>query len=171
MATGKLKIDIRRQAILEQLNRDGFYTLNEDLLARVQEQFWGDFCDDRDTANTVYRVFKNCGYLCDTHTAAGWLAAERYVNQSGDNRPMVVLSTASPYKFPQAVLEAIGELPEGDEFALMEQLRDVSGVPVPANLAHLREKPECHTGIIDREDMLAYVLGLCGCELPEEEIE
>jgi threonine synthase len=84
---------------------------------------------------------------------------------------MVVLSTASPYKFPQAVLEAIGELPEGDEFALMEQLRDVSGVPVPANLAHLREKPECHTGIIDREDMLAYVLGLCGCELPEEEIE
>ena len=154
---------------MEQLNEEGFYTLGEDLLAKVQEQFWGDFCDDRDTANTVYRVFRNHGYLCDTHTAAGWLAAEHYVNQSGDNRPMVVLSTASPYKFPQAVLEAIGELPEGDEFALMEQLREVSSVPVPANLANLREKPERHTGIIDRDDMLAYVLGLCGCELPEEE--
>ena len=160
--------DLVRQ-YMEQLNADGFYTLEQPLLAKVQEQFWGDFCDDRDTANTVYRVFRNHGYLCDTHTAAGWLAAEHYVNQSGDNRPMVVLSTASPYKFPQAVLEAIGELPDGNEFALMEQMHQVSGVPVPANLAGLREKPERHSGIIDRDDMLAYVLGLCGCELPEEE--
>ena len=155
---------------MEQLNVEGFYTLQPELLQKVQDQFWADFCDDRDAANTVFRVFKNHGYLCDTHTAAGWLAAEHYVNQSGDNRPMVVLSTASPYKFPQAVLEAIGERPEGDEFALMEQLRDVTAVPVPANLAGLREKPERHTGIIDRDDMLAYVLGLCGCQLPEEDL-
>ena len=148
------------RGFMEQLRVDGFYALDEALLAKVQDQFWGDFCDDRDTATTVYRVFRNHGYLCDTHTAAGWLAAEHYVNQTNDNRPMVVLSTASPYKFPAAVLEAIGEIPSGDEFSLMEQLHAVTGVPVPENLASLREKPERHTRVIDKEKMLDFVLGL-----------
>jgi threonine synthase len=148
------------RSYMEQLRVDGFYALDEALLAKVQAQFWGDFCDDRDTATTVYRVFRNHGYLCDTHTAAGWLAAEHYANQTNDNRPMVVLSTASPYKFPKAVLEAIGEVPAGDEFALMAQLNAVTGVPVPANLANLREKPERHTTVIDKEAMLDFVLGL-----------
>jgi len=148
------------RSFMEQLRVDGFYALDEALLAKVQDQFWGDFCDDRDTATTVYRVFRNHGYLCDTHTAAGWLAAEHYVNQTNDNRPMVVLSTASPYKFPAAVLEAIGEIPSGDEFSLMEQLHAVTGVPVPENLASLREKPERHTKVIDKEKMLPFVLGL-----------
>ena len=148
------------RGFMEQLRVDGFYALDEALLAKVQDQFWGDFCDDRDTATTVYRVFRNHGYLCDTHTAAGWLAAEHYANQTNDNRPMVVLSTASPYKFPAAVLEAIGEIPSGDEFSLMEQLHAVTGVPVPENLASLREKPERHTRVIDKEEMLPFVLGL-----------
>ncbi len=150
----------RVRGYMEQLNTQGFYTLEQDLLAQVQAQFWGDFCDDAATAETVCRVFKKHGYLCDTHTAAGWLAAENYVNQTGDNRPMVVLSTASPYKFPKAVLEAIGESGEGDEFALMERLHALSGVPIPGNLANLREKPERHTGVIDKDEMLPFVLAL-----------
>ena len=145
---------------MEQLNTEGFYTLRPELLETLQQQFWGDFCDDADTAETVCRVFKKHGYLCDTHTAAGWLAAEHYVNQSNDNRPMVVLSTASPYKFPKAVLEAIGELPAGDEFALMEQLNALSAVPIPANLSGLREKPVRHDSVIDKEEMLDFVLAL-----------
>ena len=150
----------RVRGYMEQLNAQGSYTLEQDLLAQVQAQFWGDFCDDAATAETVRRVFKKHGYLCDTHTAAGWLAAENYVNQTDDNRPMVVLSTASPYKFPKAVLEAIGESGEGDEFALMERLHALSGVPIPGNLANLREKPERHTGVIDKDEMLNFVLGL-----------
>ena len=145
---------------MEKLNGEGYYTLTGELLQAVRQQFWADCCDDADTADTVRRVFREQGYLCDTHTAAGWLAAEHYVNQTGDDRPMVVLSTASPYKFPKAVLEAIGEIPAGDEFSLMAQLNAVTGVPVPANLADLREKPECHTGVIDKEEMLPFVLGL-----------
>ena len=96
----------------------------------------------------------------DTHTAIGWKAAENYVNQSGDTRPMVVLSTASPYKFPAAVLSAIGGDLSGDEFAQMDRLAALTGVPVPKNLAGLRGKAERHTGVIDKEEMLDFVLGL-----------
>ena len=137
--------------LMKQLNQEGSYTVPGDLLQTIQSQFWAGCIDDARGQQTIQKVWQDHGYLCDTHTAAGWLAAERYANQSNDNRPMVVLSTASPYKFPAAVLEAIGEIGMGDEFALMEQLREASGVPVPPNLAGLREKPERHTGVIDKE--------------------
>ena len=73
---------------------------------------------------------------------------------------MVVLSTASPYKFPAAVLKAIGETARGDEFDQLDQLNAVTGVPVPKNLAALRTKPERHTEVIDKEKMLDFVLAL-----------
>ena len=106
------------------------------------------------------RVYRDLGYLCDPHTAAGWAAAEDYVNQTGDNRPMVVLSTASPYKFPVAVLNAIGGDPSGSEFRQMERLQAMTGVPIPKNLSGLQGKEEKHTGVIPKEKMLEYVLGL-----------
>ena len=86
--------------------------------------------------------------------------AEDYIKETGDNRPMVVLSTASPYKFPAAVLEAIGGDLTGDEFDQMERLSAITGVAIPKNLANLREKEERHTGVIDKDEMLNFVLGL-----------
>ena len=73
---------------------------------------------------------------------------------------MVVLSTASPYKFPAAVLSAIGGDESGDEFDQMERLSEITGVPIPKNLATLRGKEERHTGVIDKEEMLEFVLSL-----------
>ena len=73
---------------------------------------------------------------------------------------MVVLSTASPYKFPAAVLDAIGGDTRGDEFTQMERLEAVTGVKIPQNLSGLRRKPERHTGVIGKDAMLNFVLGL-----------
>ena len=73
---------------------------------------------------------------------------------------MVVLSTASPYKFPAAVLRAIGGDTGGTEFEQMARLEKITGVPIPAPLAALQGKPELHTDVIEKEDMPAYVLGL-----------
>ena len=73
---------------------------------------------------------------------------------------MVVLSTASPYKFPAAVLSAIGGDTSGDEFQQMDRLHEITGVPVPPPLAALRNKKELHTDVIEKEKMLDYVLAL-----------
>ena len=147
-------------SLMKQLNQQGSYTVPESLLSSIQEEFWAGCCDDAGAAKTIGQVFSEKGYLCDPHTAAGWAVAEDYVNQTGDGRPMVVLSTASPYKFPAAVLEAIGGDLSGDEFALMERLEAMSGVAIPKNLAGLQGKPERHTGVINKEEMLDFVLGL-----------
>ncbi len=146
--------------LMQDLNEKGAYTVPATLLAKIQDQFWADFCDDTAAKAVMGKVWSAYGYLCDPHTASGWLAAENYVNQTGDRRPMVVLSTASPYKFPQAVLSAIGEVPTGDGFDQMEQLCAVSGVAIPRNLAELRTKPERHSGVIEKTAMLDFVLSI-----------
>ena len=145
-------------ALMEKLNKEGSYTVPDALLSEIQSQFWADYCDDAGAEAVIGKVFKTYGYLCDPHTAAGWAAAENYVNQTGDTRAMVVLSTASPYKFPEAVLTAIGTIPEGDGFDQMEQLCQISGVHIPKNLANLRTKSERHTGVIAKEEMLSFVM-------------
>ena len=70
----------------------------------------------------------------------------------------MVLSTASPYKFPAAVLRAVGGELRGDEFEQMETLAALSGVPVPKGLRGLKDRPVLHGDVIDRGDILAYVL-------------
>ena len=146
--------------LMKQLNEQGSYTVPADLLAIIQDQFWADYCDDAGANTVMGKVWTENHYVCDPHTASGWMAAENYVNQTGDKRAMVVLSTASPYKFPEAVLTAIGETPAGDGFDQMEQLAAVTGVAIPKNLANLRTKAERHTGVIEKTEMLEFVLGL-----------
>ena len=146
--------------LMADLSDQGYYQVPENLLKEIQEQFWAGWCDDAHGAETIRKVWTENGYLCDTHTASGWAAAEDYVNQTGDHRPMVVLSTASPYKFPAAVLRAIGEEAKGDEFDQLDQLHAVTGVPIPKNLAALRTMPERHNSVIDKDKMLDFVLAL-----------
>ena len=147
-------------ALMKQLNTEGVYTVPETLLQKIQAEFRCGFCDDQKADEVMGRVYKELGYLCDPHTAAGWAAAEEYTAATGDTRPMVVLSTASPYKFPVAVLNAIGGDTSGDEFQQMERLSALSGVAIPRNLASLQGKPELHTGVIGKDEMLDYVLNL-----------
>ena len=146
--------------LMVKLNSDGVYTVPETVKEAISREFYADFCDDACAAETIARVWSEQHYLCDPHTAAGWAVAENYVEATGDKRPMVVLSTASPYKFPAAVLEALGGDLSGDEFDQMERLCEKTGVAIPANLAALRGKPERHTGVINKDEMLDFVLQL-----------
>ena len=147
-------------SLMGSLNKEGFYTVPEQLKAAIQEEFWAGYCDDEKTRLTIGKVWKEQGYLCDTHTAAGWAVAEDYVAATGDNAPMVVLSTASPYKFPAAVLSALEEIDGLDEFSQMEYLSKLTGVRIPNNLCGLQEKTELHTDVIPKTEMLQYVANM-----------
>ncbi len=146
--------------LMKDLAVSGTYTVPDSLKSAIGKEFWAGCCDDSKASETIARVWAEHHYLCDPHTACGWAVAEDYVNSTDDRRPMVVLSTASPYKFPAAVLSAIGGDGTSDEFDQMERLSEITGVPIPRNLATLRGKAERHTGVIDKEEMLEFVLGL-----------
>ena len=90
----------------------------------------------------------------DTHTAVAWSVAESYQKQTGDSRPMVIVSTASPYKFNESVLDALGAEQQGlDEFGLLDRLAEYNPDKVPQGLAALRTADILHRGVCTKEAM------------------
>lgn len=145
--------------LMKSLSEEGAYEVPAEMLEKLHELFWAGCCDDEAAKAAIGKVWREDHYLCDTHTAVAWDVAQQYKKENPAHNAVVVLSTASPYKFPAAVLEGIGEQAKGDEFDVMEQLHDVTGVPVPKNLAALRERAVRHRDVIERDEMLDYVLG------------
>jgi len=125
---------------MARLAKDGKYEVSDAIKAALKEQYWGGFCDESGTAATIADYYKNKGYLIDTHTAVAANVMEQYRQATGDETVTVFVSTASPYKFCNHVLTAIGEMPESDGVALIDQLQRVSGVTAPRRLAALKGK-------------------------------
>ena len=145
--------------LMRQLSETGTYTVPAELLTKLRACFWSGCCDDAETEKTIGAVWREHHYLCDTHTAVAWAVAQAYKRENPAHNPVVILSTASPFKFPAAVLRGIGETAQGDEFTVMEQLQSVTGWPIPKNLSGLRERRVRHNTVIAPEEMLSFVLG------------
>ena len=140
---------------MKELSEKGEYTLTADELALLTEKFSAGCCDDDETLETIGKVYREYGYLMDTHTAVAWNVAEK-AEKSGNKT--VVLSTASPYKFSASVLKALGESTDGSEFEMLERLHALTGVAIPASLASLEEAETLHKNKIDKEAMQSYAL-------------
>ncbi len=122
---------------MEDLRTGGEYTVSRRIKSAMDELFAAGYCTDAETKAVIARVFAEHGYLMDTHTAVAYGVLEKYRAETGDGTPTVVVSTASPYKFCAAVLEALGRTPEGTGPELIGQLEDASGVPAPGPLKAL----------------------------------
>lgn len=148
------------------LKSEGKYEVSDDVKAVINEKFYGGFCDDKNTEATIREMFEQDKYLCDTHTAVAINVYKQYVEETGDKTPSVIASTASPYKFSKAVLEAVepnATLPE-TEFDMVDELHKVSGAEVPAPLANLKNKTARFSDVTEVNDMENYVLGALGID-------
>ena len=92
------------------------------------------------TSAAIAKYYKENGYLIDTHTAVAASVMEQYRKATGDKTVTVFVSTASPYKFCDHVLRAIGETPAGDGVELLDQLHETTGTAIPRRLAALKGK-------------------------------
>ncbi|MBR2281142.1 MAG: threonine synthase [Spirochaetales bacterium] len=147
---------------MKDLSGNGFFTVDEPVMARIRETFKAYCCTEKETLETIGRTFREDGYLCDPHTAVGIKASRDYRSDMKDDVPTIVLSTASPYKFPTPVSEAIGLEVCGDEFSQIDAICKRTGVPVPGNLSSLKSKKVLHDDVIERDGILDYVLDVLG---------
>ena len=137
---------------MDKLSKDGIYTLDKEAMDIIREDFAGYSASEEETAKTVSQLFSESGYLCDTHTAVAANAAKQFESES-ENK-MLVVSTASPYKFAPAVLSALGENVPEDDFDALDKLFAVTKTAIPKNLASLREAEVRFTKTIDPKDMI-----------------
>ena len=133
---------------MQALAQAGRYEVPQAVLGRIRQDFACASADDGAAAQTLGDVWRRTGYLMDPHTAVAYRAACR--NMRGE-APCVVLSTASPYKFPSAVLAALGQAVPTDEFEAMHALASLTGLAAPQSLAALRDKPVRFESVIEKD--------------------
>ena len=150
---------------MEELKEDGVFRVDAEILAKIQAVFSCGSMDDGAAAEEIRRTYEQDGYLADTHTAVALGVCREYSRDEKPTCPGIVLSTASPYKFPEAVLLALrgGEETKDTEgltdgFAAMEALETISKVPAPEALRTLPGKAVRFKGNIRREEMEETVL-------------
>ena len=149
-------------AYMKQLEQTGEYTITDEELAEIKSVFTGIYAGDDEGAAAIKDVFEADKYLMDTHTSIAWACMEKYRNASDCSElPAVVLSTASPYKFSAAVLEALGEDLTGSDEGNMNKCYEITGAAIPAGLAGIFKKPIIHNDVIEISDMKPYVIEKC----------
>ncbi len=125
---------------MKKLSAEGRYEVPADVMAAIRADFDGGFAPDAASREEIGRRFRE-GYLMDTHTAVASRVLRDQRAAAGGSAPCVIVSTASPFKFGAAVLEAIGSPTDETGPALMDALTAATGVNAPAPLAALAGKP------------------------------
>ena len=145
------------------LAAEGRYEVSDEVKAKLNEEFFGGFCDDEQTKATISEIYSKYSYTCDTHTAVAVKVYNDYKAATGDTTKTIIASTASPYKFSAAVLEALENgVSDIDEYAKVDRIAELSDIPVPAALADLKNKPERFADVIEKNEQKDYVLRTLG---------
>lgn len=143
---------------MKDLAENGSYQVEEDIQRLLGRDFSAGYATEEETAAEIASLFEK-QYLCDPHTAVAFKVAREYREKQKENHPMVVLSTASPFKFPGDVLCALGEEAPADEFEAMEQLSKKAHLPAPQALAGLKERKERFAQQLDPEEIIRVAKG------------
>lgn len=143
--------------LMKSLSETGVYEITEEMKAQLSD-FWGGYASEAETADVIKEVYDNAGYIIDTHTAVAAKVYKKYVAATGDTTPVVIASTASPYKFTRSVMNAIDPAYDSKgDFELVDELCRLSGVKVPQAIEDIRTAPILHDTVCETEDMRAEV--------------
>ncbi len=152
------------KALMKSLSETGVYEITEEMKAQLAD-FWGGYASEAETAEVIKEVYDNAGYIIDTHTAVAAKVYKKYVAETGDTTPVVIASTASPYKFTRSVMNAIDPAYDSKgDFELVDELCRLSGVKVPQAIEDIRTAPVLHDTVCETEGMRAEVEKFLGIE-------
>ena len=136
--------------MMDKLSTEGIYSLDSAARDEIGKLFSAGFCDEAATKAQIRETWNEHAYLMDPHTA---VAMRMYTRMPETETPVVILSTASPYKFSASVLDALGRDAGTDAFDQMDALAELSGIEPPKSLCELRDKAERFTQVVERDDM------------------
>ena len=145
-------------AMMSQLKEQGRYDIDGKARKALETEFYADWCDEAETMACIKKTFEEKNYLLDTHTAVAMGVYEKY-KKSGDATKTVIVSTASPYKFPADVLSSLGVDIKGmDSFEMARHLSKLTSTPLPQQITALESKPVRHTAVKDKDALRDAVL-------------
>jgi len=144
--------------LMDSLIKDGIYNVS-DKLKEFLKDFYGNFATQEEVFKAISDMYEKEGYLIDTHTAVAQVVYEKYVKETEDNKQVLIASTASPYKFPRSICNALEIDVEGiDDFEVLNKLFNKTKVEIPTNLKDLDKKKILHEEVWDKDEMKEAIL-------------
>lgn len=139
--------------LMKQLNETGKYSVSDTVKENLKD-FYGNYATSEEIHNTIKEKYKREGYLMDTHTAVADVVYSKYVNETNDTTQPLIASTASPYKFPRSICEALEiDIENMNDFEVLTELNKKTEVEIPANLKGLNKKKVLHKDVFDKDKM------------------
>ena len=149
--------------LMNQLKAGGQYQITEEMRAYIAD-FESGFANEDQVMETIGRVFKDEHYLMDTHTAVAAKVSADYEKRRDNKRPILLASTASPFKFAKSVMSAVDpKYADEDDFKLLDQMCALTGQPRPAAMRDIENAPILHKrecDISQMEPTVCEILGL-----------
>lgn len=150
---------VRCAELMGQLSNGGKYSINDSEKAGLAD-FYGGYADEKETSEQINKIYKTSGYVIDTHTAVASFVCDKYKAETGDNTPVVIASTASPYKFTRSVMNSIDpEYDKKTDFELIDDLCKISNVEIPQAIEDIRTAPVLHKTECDIDEMKNVIAG------------
>ncbi len=141
---------------MDKLNETGVYEVDENVFKTIQKNFKAGWLNEEQVIDAIEKCYRETGYVLDTHTAIGYGVYKEYQQQTHDHTKTILLSTASPYKFPQSVYQAItGELLH--EYDAIDALNEKTHVDVPTPLKGIKDREILHKKVIDKEEIVDFI--------------
>jgi len=151
------------KGLMEALSETGRYEISPTAHKTMAELLYSGYANDNVTLSTIKEIWQKHGYLSDTHTAVAIKVYQDYVEQSGDIKtPAIIASTASPFKFADSTLEALGVSAVGSDFEKLAKLSEISGIEIPHSLVALASNEELHKTVCNPKDMRSELLNWLG---------
>ena len=133
--------------LMSELNNNKRYEIDDDMRKGLKD-FYGGFASENETNKAIGKIYNSENYVMDTHTAVGYKVYEDYRKATGDDRPAIIASTASPYKFAEDVAKAIGLPGENDGFSSLKALNEATNIRIPKGLCNLEKKEIRHKRVL-----------------------
>lgn len=154
----------KNSAYMKALNETGRYEITDEMREQMKD-FYGNYASEEETAAAIKKIYEQTGYIMDTHTAVAESVYEKYMADTKDDTKTVIVSTASPYKFTRSVMNAIDPAYDAQsDFALVDELERLSGVPVPQAIEDIRSAPVLHDTVCEKEEMCSQVKRILGIQ-------
>ena len=139
--------------LMKQLNIKGTYEVN-DKIKEFIKVFYGDYATTEEVYNAIKEVYEKENYVMDTHTAVAYVVKEKYIKETKDDKPALVVSTASPFKFPRSICNALNIDVDGiNDFEVLKKLSEATRTEIPKNLANLENSEILHDETWDKSQM------------------
>ncbi len=145
--------------LMSELSAGGKYTITDSEKEGLKD-FFGGYADEKETSEQIKKIYSESGYVIDTHTAVASYVCDQYKAKTGDNAPVVIASTASPYKFTRSVMNSIDpEYDKKTDFELIDDLAKLSNTAIPQAIEDIRTAPVLHKTECDINEMKNVIEG------------